>query len=143
MQYKEPAAHEAIRSAMADQRDRGFLIGHPRVGYKAVRTPNGTVAVPVPKTAPLVAEAFIRVAVGASLRSVTAWLQEAGLKGVRGGAVSMSTVQRMLTDPYYAGMGKVSTGRYRPMNHEPLVSLELFSKVQKQLFSRRSQIIRR
>jgi len=126
-----------VRDAMEARARDGYLVGRPRIGYRAERTPEGTVAVPDTDTAPLVARAFSEVALnGLSLREATGLLQENGLKGRRGEPVSRSTVYRILSDPFYAGTarwgGVQSAGR-----HQTLVSRTTFAAVRRRLARRR------
>ena len=112
---------------MRAKSEAGFLVAQPRLGYRAVRTLRGTVAEPDPETAPLVQRAFVEVAAnGLSLRQVTRMMQEEGLKGRRGEPVSLATVQRILADPYYAGMTELQDGRLLLGTHVALVPLPLF-----------------
>ena len=120
-----------ISKLMRAKAEAGFLVGPPRIGYRAVRTPEGSRAVPDPDTAPLVARAFVEVACnGLSLRQVTRLLQGLGLVGRRGEPVSLPTVQRMLSDPYYTGEG-TSVGA-------AIVPAPLFEEVKERIRARRT-----
>jgi len=91
-----------ISELMREKAEAGFLVGPPKLGFQIIRTNAGSQAVPDPCTAPLVARAFVEVAAnGLSLRKVTALLRKEGLRGQRGKLVTLPTVHRFLTDPYY------------------------------------------
>jgi hypothetical protein len=103
----------------------GFLVGKARLGYEGVRTECGTMAKSDPATLPLVREAFRMASRGEGLRSIAAWLRSRGLSGTRGKPVALSTVQRVVTAPYYAGMTEWN-GCLVPGRLEALVTRELF-----------------
>ena len=115
----------------------GFAVGSARLGYLAVSAESGMRAVPDPATAPLLAEAFGMAARGTSLREIAAWLRSGGIRGKRGGPVSLATVQRTLTDPHCCGLSKNLAGEWGRVSHEAVVSRELFDAVQKKLDSKR------
>ena len=73
-----------------------------------------------------------------SVRTVAAWLAEQAVQGVRGGPVTKSTVQRMLTEPFYAGFVQDASGRLTLGRHEALVSQATFALVQRKLFDKRN-----
>ena len=76
---------------------------------------------------------------GSSLRQVTAWLRENGSRGSRRGElVTLPTVQRALTDPFYAGLVVDENGKHVTSQHDPIVDLETFFAVQLALKSRRT-----
>ena len=123
---------------MRRKSEAGFLVAQPKLGYRAVRTPRGSVVEPDPETAPLVARAFVEVAEnGLSLRQVTKLLQDEGLKGRRGEPVSLATVQRVLADPYYAGMTELPDGRLLLGTHIAIVPLPLFLAAKEKIKERR------
>jgi len=137
---KLPTANgAAISTGMRGKSDRGYVIGAARLGYARSRThaPLGVEHIPDPGVAPFLAEAFLMAASGRSVRQVTSWLAEQGVKGNRGGPVSVATVQRMLTNPFYAGFvrdraGCLSTGR-----HGAITDGRTFAAVQRRLMARR------
>jgi hypothetical protein len=80
--------------------------------------------------APLVVWAFERYAAGSlSLESLTDALAEKGLRNRLGNPPGKSAVHRMLRNPVYAGVVRWK-GVEREGIHQPLVSRELFDKVQ-------------
>jgi site-specific DNA recombinase len=92
----------AAAAAAADGRPHGAA----PYGYKRVRDPaTGRVVaqVPHPTEAPIIAEAFERIAAGHSLRSVAADLAARGVQGRRGRPISPSTLRPMLLSPTYIG----------------------------------------
>ena len=84
----------------------------------------------------------MKVAGGSSLRTITAWLREKEVCGSRGELIGLATVQRMLTDPFYAGLIKDECGQWQKGKHEPIVDQNLFARVQRQLLTRRCQSVK-
>ncbi len=83
--------------------------------------------------APFIIKAFELYATGShSIRSVHRWLSENGFRNHRGGNIVRSAVEKILQNPIYYGSfnwkGKLYKG-----THPPLISQELFDKVQNKM----------
>ena len=132
-------ATATVSTAMRAKSAQGYVIGVARLGYVPSRTHAsfGTEAVPDPGVAPHLREAFLMAASGSSVRQVSAWLVGQGVKGNRGGSVSVATVQRMLTDPFYAGFIRDRAGCLTAGRHEALVTQKTFALVQRKLMEKR------
>lgn len=128
-----------ISTAMRQKSTLGYVIGTARLGYKPSRTHSSAsvVAIPDPEMFPLLRDAFVMATRGSSVRQVTAWLVKQGVKGKRGGQVSVATVQRMLTDPFYAGFIKDQAGCFTNGRHQALVTKQTFALVQRKLLEKR------
>ena len=87
------------------------------------------------KRAPLIKEAFERVAAGASGRDIYNWFAEVGFKTKRGKLVTLSMVYRMLNNPYYCGIFEfpVGSGKWYKGSYTPIISRELFDAVQQKM----------
>jgi hypothetical protein len=133
----DPDRGNAVRDGMAARSEAGFLVRKARLGYQGVHTPDGTVERPDPRLAASVRSAFEMAAHGKSLRAITARLRSQGVEGARGGPIAVSTVQRMLSDPFYAGLIEDETGRLVWGNQELIVSEQLFRAAQRRLAARR------
>jgi site-specific DNA recombinase len=134
-----------IRYKMGEKARRGGTLGRAKLGYVNVRESfEGhevrTIGID-PERAPLVKVAFELFATGEyTFERLQAELADRGLKSRPGGRypageVSDSKLQAMLRDPYYTGVvtykGETFTGR-----HEPIISQELFDRVQEVLETR-------
>lgn len=84
------------------------------------------------KRAPIIQEAFERVANGASGRDIYNWFVEVGFRSKKGKIVTLSMVYRMLNNPYYCGIFEFPTGsgKWYKGAYKPLISRELFEAVQ-------------
>lgn len=86
-----------------------------------------------PERAPLIKEMFERVAnFGHSGRTLKVWLDEKGLTNRSGKKVTLSQIYLILKNPFYYGQFQYGETQYKGA-HEPLISEELFKRVQKQL----------
>ncbi|WP_298362535.1 recombinase family protein [uncultured Litoreibacter sp.] len=66
-----------------------------------------------------------------SLLSLVNRAEALGLKSFRGGKVSKTCIEKMLANPFYVGLMHLRRrGETFPGKHEPLISTELFSRVQ-------------
>lgn len=107
------------------------------VGYKNIPAVNGEKRKIVPSEhAPAVRHAFELYATGRhSLQTVGHAIAELGLVTSKGKPYSISRVKRLLVNPFYSGRmlwkGEVYEGV-----HEPLVSVALFKRVQRQCAAR-------
>lgn len=119
------------RTGLREKARQGHLVGSLPWGY--VRDPDSGIAVPDPERAPLVRELFERYATGQeSDRTLAAWLNARGARSARGRAFGKDSVREMLCNAAYAGYvtGLRSKDRSIRGLHEPLVSEELFDRVQ-------------
>ena len=109
--------------------------------WKYVRDDSGAVVVD-PAVASQILEAFHRYATGEhSLRDVTRWPAEAGLRSAKGNPMDRLSIRKLRTNPTYAGRvtfhardkgGVLSEGK-----HPAIVDTELFAVVQETLLKRR------
>ena len=137
---KRPVASGmTISTGMRAKSDRGYVIGAARLGYVPSRTHAslGVEHVPDLDVAPLLREAFVLAATGRSVRQVAAWLAGQGVRGNRGGPVSAATVQRMLTDPFYAGFVRDRAGCLSAGRHRVIIDGRTFALVQRRLMAKR------
>ncbi len=87
------------------------------------------------KRAPFVAEAFQRVADGASGRDTYNWFKEVGMTTRKGKLVTLSMVYKMLNNTYYCGLFEfpIGSGKWYKGSYKPIISRELFDQVQKKM----------
>jgi DNA invertase Pin-like site-specific DNA recombinase len=92
---------------------------------------NGLKTIMVDKTrAVTVKEMFQRSAKGQSGRHVKRWLDGSGFRTRRDKCLTLSQIYAMLKNPFYYGEFRFGEDIYKGA-HEPLISKELFDKVQK------------
>jgi len=125
---------QEIRKGLDQKAAQGGWPGRAPFGYRNVRRDapgrRGESVLEPDQQAPLVVWAFERYATGElSLASLTEALAEKGLRNRLGNPPGVSAVHRMLRNPVYAGVVRWR-GVDRDGTHPPLVSRELFDKVQ-------------
>lgn len=119
------------RTGLREKARQGHLVGTLPWGY--LRDPDSGLAVPDPERAALVRELFERYAGGQeSDRTLAAWLNARGARTARGRAFGKDTVRDMLLNSAYCGYvgGLRSKDRSIKGLHDPLISEELFDRVQ-------------
>lgn len=90
-----------------------------------------------PDRGPLVTEAFQKVADQGTLgRTLKKWLVEKGFTNRSGSEVSLSQIYLMLKNPFYYGEFEypIGGGNWYKVSYQPLITKEVFDKVQKQLY---------
>jgi len=87
------------------------------------------------KRAPYIRQMFEMCADGKSGRHIRRWLEESGVTTRKGKHISLSMIYRMLATHYYYGEFEYpkGSGKWYKGHHEPLVTKELFTRVQEQL----------
>lgn len=116
--------------------EMGWRPGMPPIGYYN-RAFNGVKDIIIdPDRGPFIKELFGRVAGnGDSGRTLKKWFDKEGLTTRAGKKVSLSMVYLMLKNPFYYGKFQypISSGNWYKGAHTPLITKEIFDKVQKQL----------
>ena len=124
------------RTLIRQQREPARLRRLP-LGYNRVVIDGVAAAVPDPLRAPLVKLAFFRAAQPrSSLRDVLEILADAGLTTLDGKPLAVSSLHRLLANPFFAGRVRTKDGTGQG-SHEALISMSLFRKVQRRLRKRR------
>jgi len=87
--------------------------------------------------APIIKEMFEKVALkGHSGRKIFNWLRDdINFRTKSGKLVTLSSIYRMLNNPYYCGIFEfpVGSGKWYKGSYEPIISKNLFDKVQKRI----------
>ena len=123
---------EETRKGMLEKAEQGIWPSFAPLGYRNVDGPDGKkIIAPDPDVAPMVSKLFDWYATGRlSLKEAARKAQDAGLVYRKSGTkVPVSTVHSILRNRIYTGQfewnGKMMEGR-----HEPLVSIDLWERVQ-------------
>ncbi len=123
---------EETKKGMREKAEQGHWPSRAPHGYRNVVGPHGKKLIePDPETAPIIRGLFEWFAAGKhSTRDATRKLQDDGLVFRKGkGDLPKSTVHQMLRNPIYMGEFDWTGTRYKG-KHEPLVSRELWDRVQ-------------
>lgn len=89
--------------------------------------------------APIVRIMFEKAAEGWSFRRITVWLRSINFTTRNGTYLYLSTVQKMLTNPFYYGTFEYpsGSGNWYKGNHKPIITKDLFDRAQSQFDARR------
>lgn len=127
---------EEVRKGLMEKLRQGWLPTKPPPGYKSVGEAGRRIHVIDEKIAPLVKQMFEYYSSGNySIKELTRIMRASGLCSTKGGQIVRSRVGTLLSDPFY--MGKIRyCGEIHPGAHEPLISEEVFGRVQQILKQR-------
>jgi hypothetical protein len=124
---------------------KGFY-GRLKQGFYPIRAPlgylnqgGGKAKMPDPVRAPQIREAFNLYSCGKfSLPKLAEEMFRRGLRNRNAGPVSINGLATILTNPFYVGLMRIQkTGETFTGNHEPLVTTEVFERVQQMLAGKR------
>jgi site-specific DNA recombinase len=136
---------EEARKGMQEKAEQGIWPTVAPLGYRNLTGPNGKKIIgPDPEAAPLIGRLFEWYASGTlSVREAARKVRDAGLVHRRSGArVTVSTVHAILRNRLYAGAFEWN-GRPYLGTHQPLVTPELWERVQDVLDGRQAKKHRR
>jgi site-specific DNA recombinase len=132
---------EEARKGMQEKAEQGIWPTVAPLGYKNVLGPNGKKIIEIDtNAAPVVAHMFGWYASGTlSLKDLAAKCREAGLIHPRTGRdVTVSTIHMMLRNRIYTGEYEWRGRRYKG-KHQPIITHELFDRVQGVLDGRQAK----
>lgn len=121
---------EEVKKGQKEKIAQGWMPAKPPLGYKSAGESGRKIHVMDKEKAPFIKQMYERYATGNySLETLTHALYHEGFISNNGKKVGKSRIADMLTDPFYMGkfrwLGHVYNG-----NHAPIVTKELFEKVQ-------------
>ena len=128
---------EEVKKGLYGRLKQGFYPGRAPIGY--LDQGSAKSKIPDPIQAPFVKRAFEVYGTGThSLPELTRLMFRSGLRNRHGGKVSLNGIATLLKNPFYIGLMRIrKTGETFKGNHEPLVSVALFEKVQAILSGKR------
>ena len=129
---------EEARKGMAEKAEQGIWPTKSPIGYRNVTLPGGKRVIEIdPTLGPIIARMFELYAAGdMGLRELSRWVRAQGALSPRGKyAFPISKVHQILTTLIYTG-DFVYKGRVHKGIHEPLITRELWDRVQERLEDR-------
>jgi site-specific DNA recombinase len=125
---------EETQKGMLEKAAQGIYPSFAPLGYRNTNGPNGKrIIEPDPEVAPLVHHLFEWYATGRySLRDVTKRAHDAGFQSRSGARVPRSSIHKIFTNPMYCG-DFYWAGKRHQGTHKPIVSQDLFDRVQEML----------
>ena len=125
---------EEVKKGYNEKLSQGWLPDGPPPGYMNVTTNGKHVHhEPNPETKPIMIRAFKKyLEPGESLASIATFMEGSGLRNRNGRPHGKARVHKILQNPYYIGIIRFDGQEY-PGAHKPLISKELFEKVQRKI----------
>ncbi len=129
---------EEVKKGQKEKIAQGWMPTRPALGYKTIGESGHKIHVPdgeengvLTGKAAHIRRMFELYATGNySLSRLEVELYEAGMRSRTGKKLGMSSIHRLLSDPFY--IGKIRwNGQIYPGQHKPLVNKDLYDKVQK------------
>src|SRR3989344_8140447 len=122
---------EEVKKGYKEKLDQGWRPTKPLYGFKSVGEKGHRIHVIDPNEAPFVKQAFNYYSTANySLKVVGKKLYEEGMRTRIGGRPSKSRIEDMLREPFYYGAIPWKGEILPNGSHEPLITKELFDKVQ-------------
>lgn len=124
---------EEVKKGQKEKIAQGWLPTKPPVGYQTVGEKGHKIIIIDNEKAVMVKKMFELYASGNySLKKLTLTMFEEGLRSYHGVSLVKSRIHRLLREPFYIGKIKWNDQIYDG-KHEPLITNELFDKVQNML----------
>lgn len=121
---------EMIVRGLRFKAEKGIYPGKAPMGYKNTKSDNNECIIAIDiETAPFVRKAYELSAEGKSAKEISEALYNIGCRNKKGDQVSIKRVKHILQNPIYTGKFNYSGKLYYGI-HEPIISEELFNKVQ-------------
>jgi site-specific DNA recombinase len=132
-----------VRESFEQKRDHGEYPGPAPIGYKnAIIGPGRRNIVPDPENGPRIVELFNKAASECyTLHDIWQEAGKIGLYSRRGLPLAKQTLVGMLQNRVYTGVFKYGSPEWHKGTYEPLISVELYDKVQRVMgWSRKRQV---
>lgn len=134
--YADNLREEAMKG-WAEKLAQGWLPAPPPPGYKTVVENGKKIHVPDKRIAPLMKQVFeTYLNPNYSLLAIAGEMKLLGITTRKGRYYHKSQVQNILSNPFYIGINRFD-GKEYPGKQEPIISKELFDKVQQKMHGKR------
>lgn len=122
---------EEVRKGQTEKLRQGWLPTKPPMGYKTEGEKGHKIHVQDNTKAPFIRKIFDLYGSGNhSMKSLIEYLFENGFRSRFGKRLAKSQIESVLSDPFYYGAMRWNDVVYQNGRHTPLISKELFDKVQ-------------
>jgi site-specific DNA recombinase len=140
--YADNLREESMKG-WAEKLAQGWRPAPPPPGYKRVIVNGKKQHAPDETTKHLIQRAFkLYLEPNHSIVSIAAELQLMGIRSAKGRPYGKSQVQHLLSNPYYIGINRFD-GKEYPGAQEPIISRELFDKVQQKMHRGRPVVLKK
>jgi DNA invertase Pin-like site-specific DNA recombinase len=122
---------EEVKKGQAEKIRQGWLPTRPPAGYKTIGEKGHKIHVIDEKVAPLIKKAFELYSTGNySMKRVCDELYKDGFRSMYGKKPAKSRIEDILKEPFYYGAMRWNDALYNNGAHQPIITKELFDKVQ-------------
>lgn len=122
---------EEVKKGQAEKISQGWLPTRPPLGYKTIGDKGHKIHIVDNDVAPFVVKAFELYASGNySMEALRTKLHQEGFRTRSGKKLPKSRIETLLNEPFYYGAMKWNDILYTSGKHEPIISKELYDKVQ-------------
>lgn len=140
--YIDNLREEAMKG-WAEKLAQGWLPSVPPPGYMTITENGKRIHVPDPKTKTIIQHVFkLYLEPSHSIASIAQEMSRMGVRTRQGKPYYKSKVQSMLTNPFYIGINHFN-GKDYPGAQEPIISKEIFNKVQQKMHKKRPTIYKK
>lgn len=140
--YADNLREESMKG-WAEKLAQGWLPAPPPPGYETVIENGKKIHAPDRRTAPLMKRVFeLYLNPNYSLMSIAGEMELLGITTRKGRNYHKSQVQTILSNPFYIGINRFD-GKEYPGRQEPIISKELFDRVQEKMHGKRPLKLRR
>lgn len=134
--YTDTLREESMKG-WAEKLAQGWLPAPPPPGYKTVVENGKKIHIPDERTKTLMQQVFqLYLNPSYSLLSIAGTMELLGVTTRKGRYYHKSQVQNILSNPFYIGINRFN-GKEYPGMQEPIISKELFEKVQQKMHGKR------
>lgn len=122
---------EEVKKGQEEKIRAGWLPTKPPLGYKTIGDKGHKIHILDEKTSPFVKRIFEMYSSGNySMSAVLEITYTEGLRNRSGSKLVKSQIEKLLKDPFYYGAIRWNEGIFDNGKHEPIISREIFDKVQ-------------
>ena len=133
-QFDNDVRAERTIAGMKEAIGQGRWVWAAPLGYQRNRAPGSVSLIPDDSTASIVRQAFDLYAAGVGRRDLLRTLEATGLRTRSGKPLTAQSLHNVLKNPIYVGRIRATAWSIeRPGDFEPLVSDDLFNRVQRRL----------
>lgn len=127
---------EEVRKGKKEKIEQGWYPGVTQLGYKSIDAVGSKRKIQIIDTAvsPFIARTFELFATGKySIETLTQKMNDEGMRNKKGRKMIKSRMHELLRNPFYYGAFRWNGIVYPNAKHEPIISKELFDRVQQTL----------
>lgn len=140
--YTDNLREEAMKG-WAEKLAQGHMPSRPPIGYTTAIQNGKRIHIPDPKTSRIIRKAFeLYLQPTESTTTIWAFLNQSGVRTYSGKPLAQSATHKLLLNTYYMGVISFDGKTYEGA-HQPLISKQLYKRVQDKLHNKRPSKFRK